>query len=101
MNTESYLTATVHFFDTDLQLRTFVLTTEKLTSNHTAQCLSQVLRGIFPDWNIQSKVCAIVTDSGSNIKTAVCLMDIEYIPCTAHKLNSIVMKSSKQILMTS
>lgn len=95
MNTESYLTATVHFFDTDLQLRTFVLTTEKLTSNHTAQYLSEVLHGIFDNWNIQTKVCAIVTDSGANIKAAVRLMNIEHIPCTAHKLNNVVKKSLK------
>jgi len=95
MNTESYLTATVHFFDTDLQLRTFVLATEKLTSNHTAQYLSEVLHDIFHNWNIRTKVCAIVIDSGAKIKAAVRLMNIEHIPCTAHKLNNIVKKSLK------
>jgi len=95
MNTESYLTATVHFFDADLQLRTFVYATEKLTSNHTAKNLSDVLHGIFHSWNIHSKVCAIVTDSGANIKAAVRLMNIEHIPCTAHRLNNIVKKSLK------
>jgi len=95
MNTESYLTATVHFFDADLQLRTFVLTTEKLTSNHTAQYLSEVLHDIFHSWNIQTKVCAIVADSGANIKAAELLMNIEHIPCTAQKLNHIVKKSLK------
>lgn len=95
MNAESYLTATVNFFDADLQLKTFVLSTEKLTFNHTAQHLSEVLRGIFHDWNIQTKVCAIVTDSGANIKAAVRLLGISHIPCTAHKLNNIVTNSLK------
>lgn len=71
MNTESFLTATVHFFDVDLELRTFLLTTEKLTSNHTAKYFSEVLHGIFHSWNIQNKVCAIVTNFGVNIKAAV------------------------------
>jgi len=95
MNTESYITATVHFFDTNSQLRTFVLTTEKLTSNHTAKNLSDVLHDIFQNWNVQSKVCAIVTDSEANIKAAISLMNIEHIPYTAHKLNIIVKKSLK------
>lgn len=95
ISTESYLTTTIHFFDANLQLRTFVLTTEKLTTNHTAKNLSEVLQGIFQNWNIQTKVCAIVTDSGPNIKAAVRLLGIEHIPCTAHKLNNIVKKSLK------
>lgn len=96
MNTESYLTVTVHFFDTKLQLRTFVLNTKKLTAKHTAQYLSEVLKSIFDDWNILTKVCAIVTDSGANIKAAVRLLKIGHIPCTAHKLNNIV-KNSLQL----
>jgi len=89
------LTATVHFFDVDLELRTFVLNTEKLNSNHNAKYLSEVLHGIFHSWNIQKKVCAIVTDCGANIKAAVNFMNIEHIPCTTHKLNNIVKKSLK------
>lgn len=67
-----------------------------MTNNHTGQYLSEVLQVIFNKWNIQKKVCAMVTDSGANIKAAVRLLGIEHIPCTAHKLNNIV-KNSLQL----
>lgn len=33
---------------------------------------------------------AIVTDGGRNINAAIRLMNIQHIPCTAHKLNLVV-----------
>lgn len=45
------------------------------------------------DWNIFSKVLAIITDGGANIKFAVRLMKIQHIPFTANKLNLIVQQS--------
>lgn len=44
-------------------------------------------------WGILNKVTAIVSDSGANIKSAIRLMDIQHIPCTAHKLNLIVQQA--------
>ncbi|KAF0709975.1 zinc finger BED domain-containing protein 1-like isoform X1 [Aphis craccivora] len=79
LNTISFITVTVHFFDIDLNLKTYVLTTRKLESNHTAQYLSEVLTDVIKKWNIEDKIVAIVTDSGANIKA-----------CAAHKLNNAV-----------
>jgi len=47
------------------------------------------------DWNILFKVIAIVTDGGANIKLVVTLMEIQLIPCTAHKLNLIIQQALK------
>lgn len=44
-------------------------------------------------WGILNKVTAIVSDSGANIKSAIRLMNIQHIPCTAHKLNLVVQKA--------
>lgn len=44
-------------------------------------------------WGILDKIIAVVTDSGANIKSAIRLMDIQHIPCTAHKLNLVVQKA--------
>lgn len=94
MNTDSFMTLTAHFVDSNLrELRTVVLCTKKLLSNHTGVYLSQIMTKDLMDWNILNKVVAIVTDGGANIKLAVRLMDIPQIPCTAHKLNLIVQES--------
>jgi len=45
---------------------------------------------ITTEFNILRKVVAIVADGGRNINAAVRLMNIQHIPCTAHKLNLVV-----------
>jgi len=94
INTDSFMTLTAHFVDTNLrELCTIVLCTKKLESNHTDVYLSQVMTEELMEWNILNKVVAIVMDGAANIKLAVRLMDIPQIPCTAHKLNLIVQQS--------
>lgn len=94
MNTDSFITLTAHFFDNDQRdLKTVVLCTKKLECNHTGNFLCEFMIKELEDWNIMSKVIAIVTDGGANIKLAVRLMKIQHIPCTAHKLNLIVQQS--------
>lgn len=44
-------------------------------------------------WGVLEKIIAVVTDSGANIKSAIRLMNIQHIPCTAHKLNLVVQKA--------
>lgn len=88
MNTDSFKTLTAHFFDSNLrELRTVVLCTKKLESNHTGPYLSQIMTKELINWNILNKVVAIVTDGGANIKLVVRLMDILQIPCTALELS--------------
>jgi len=94
MNTDSFMTLTAHFVDTNLrELSTVVLFTKKLESNHTGVYLSQVMTKELMEWNILNKIVAIVMDGAENIKLAVRLMDIPQIPCTAHKLNLILQQS--------
>lgn len=78
-----------------LNLKTFVLTTRKLTFSNTAQYLSEVLTNIIKEWEIETKVVAIVSDSGANIKAAIRLLEINHIPCVAHKLNNAVKTALK------
>lgn len=90
LNTDSFMTITVHTFDSAFVLKTFVLCTLKLENSHTGEYLSQTLENIFNEWGIRHKIVAIVTDSGANIKSAVNKLRIPHIPCTAHILNLIV-----------
>lgn len=90
MNTDSFLTITAHFYPNDcIQLKTVVLCTKKLEKNHTGSYLAEMIFKEFNIWNIHNKVVAIVTDGGSNMKAAVRIMNIQHIPCIAHKFNLI------------
>lgn len=63
---------------------------KKLTENHTVVYLSEIITTELNKFDILHKVVAIVTDGGRNINAAVRLMNIQHIPCTAHKLNLVV-----------
>lgn len=94
INTDSYLTITTHFLNRT-QFETFVLCTKKLESSHTGLYLSRVIADELMNWNIYEKVIAVVTDGGANIKSAIRMMNLAHIPCTAHKLNLVVQQSIK------
>lgn len=85
---------TAHFFPKDQsKLKTVVLCTQKLNHSHTGVYLAEIMSNELNSWGIFEKVVAIVTDSGANIKSAIRLMNIQHIPCTAHKLNLIVQQA--------
>ncbi|XP_025198007.1 zinc finger BED domain-containing protein 1-like [Melanaphis sacchari] len=94
INTDSFLTITAHFFPKgQSQLKIVVLGTKKLDQSHTATHLEEIMTSELNRWGILNKVTAIVSDSGANIKSAIRLMNIQHIPCTAHKLNLVVQKA--------
>ncbi|XP_060877420.1 E3 SUMO-protein ligase ZBED1-like [Metopolophium dirhodum] len=94
INTDSFKTMTAHFFPKEQsKLKTVVLCTKKLEHSHTGAHLDEIMTSELNSWGILDKVVAIVTDGGSNIKSAVRLMDIQHIPCTAHKLNLVVQQA--------
>ena len=82
----AYISLTVHFIDSDFDLKCKCLQTLEVPQDHTASSLSQVLKSMLQDWNISEKVYAGVTDNGSNIVNAIGLMGIEHFPCFAHTL---------------
>lgn len=96
MNTDSFLTMTAHFLS-HIDLKTFVLCTKKLNSNHTGIYISKMITEELNKWNIYEKVVAVVTDGRANIKSAVRLMDLPHLPCIAHKINLIVQKTLQLI----
>ncbi|KAF0714432.1 Uncharacterized protein FWK35_00032648, partial [Aphis craccivora] len=94
INTDSFITITAHFFPKgQSQLKIVVLCTKKLDQSHTAVHLTEIMTNELNRWGILNKVTAIVSDNGANIKSAIRLMNIQHIPCTAHKLNLIVQKA--------
>jgi len=67
VTTESYLSITCHFINTNYELKTTVLSTKSLTKNHTVQNLADALLEVFEEWNINNKITCIVTDNATNM----------------------------------
>lgn len=88
MITESYVSITCHFIDTNYELKTTILST--LTKNHTAQKIANAFLEVFEEWNINDKVTCIVTDNAINMIKTFKILKKKHLPCYAHTLNLVV-----------
>ena len=70
---EGYITVTCHFVDTNFELKSLVLSTEKLLTptNHKADNIANTLRCILTEWDVFHKVDSIVTDNDATMKKPV------------------------------
>ncbi|GBN70438.1 hypothetical protein AVEN_199374-1 [Araneus ventricosus] len=87
LNNESFFTVTAHFLDSTTELRTFLLDCSKMDSSHTSQELSNQIKRISHEWEIDNKIVAIVTDKVSNIVGGVHDSGFISLTCFAYSLN--------------
>ena len=82
-----YLGVTAHWVTLKFEPCELLLSMEELPYPHGATEIQEHLIDLFDEWEISSKITAIVTDNGSNIKKACGNMNIgERIPCAVHTL---------------
>lgn len=80
--TEAYLTVSGHFIDQNWQMQACSLETVRVSVQHTSrQYIPELLTNISDDWDITSKVHAVVTNNGANLVLAV-----QKTPLEAHSL---------------
>lgn len=98
LRNESYLAVTVHFIDINCELKTYLLSCEKLPDRHTSENLKTSLQQVVNNWGIQNKVVACTSDNAANISLVVRLCQWGQHFCFAHTLNIIVQSSLEEIL---
>lgn len=82
-----YLGVTAHWVTLKFEPCELLLSMEELPYPHGATEIQEHLIDLFDKWGISSKITAIVTDNGSNVKKACGNMGIgERIPCAVHTL---------------
>ena len=64
---QSFMTITAHFISKEWMLKSCVLETPRFAVSHTAQNIADELTRVMSEWQIQSKVVAVVTDNASNV----------------------------------
>jgi hypothetical protein len=88
-----YLGVTMHWSTPKFELHELLLSMDELPYPHNAVEIKEYLINLFDEWQISTKITAIVTDNGSNIKKACNDMEIgKRIPCTIHTLQLSVCK---------
>lgn len=84
--TQSYITVTAHFINSDMELCSRVLQTRQLPDSHTGEHVGNVLRQAQLEW--ACKVSVLTTDNAANMKIAAQTAGIPiHIGCFAHTLN--------------
>jgi len=82
-----YLGVTVHWVTSKFEPHELLLSMEELPYPHGATEIQEHLVNLAAEWEISSKITAIVTDNGSNIKKACNNMQIgKRVPCAVHTL---------------
>ncbi|CAB4415605.1 unnamed protein product [Rhizophagus irregularis] len=80
-----YLDVTAHWITSDFEPNEVLLSMEELPYPYGATEIQEHLIDLFYEWEIESKIIALVTDNGSNVKKACNEIGIgERIPCAAH-----------------
>ncbi|KAH8304833.1 hypothetical protein KR059_011218, partial [Drosophila kikkawai] len=89
---EAFITVTCSFVTDDYVLQTAVFSTNKLRceTNHTAENIKDTLQAVFDQWDISSKIVAIVTDNATSMIKACDLLQKRNVPCFAHIINLVV-----------
>ncbi|CAF0995662.1 unnamed protein product, partial [Brachionus calyciflorus] len=89
----AYLGLTIHFIEQiNYFLKNKVLGLIYLDQDHNKEYLNIKLKETLEEWKVLDRIFGIVSDSGSNMKSALTLFDTSVLrlPCAAHKLNSAV-----------
>ncbi|GBC38914.2 zinc finger BED domain-containing protein 4-like [Rhizophagus irregularis DAOM 181602=DAOM 197198] len=82
-----YLGITAHWLTSKFEPQEVLLNMEELPYPHSVIEIQKHLFDLFYEWGIDSKIIAIVTDNGSNIRKACNNISIgKRIPCAAHTL---------------
>ncbi|CAB5325836.1 unnamed protein product [Rhizophagus irregularis] len=93
-----YLGVTAHWITSDFEPNEVLLSMEELPYPHGATEIQEHLIDLFYEWEIESKIIALVTDNGSNVKKTCNEIGIgERIPCAAHTLQLSIGKELDKI----
>lgn len=95
LQTKGYLTLTSHYITPSWELKSPVLATVQLTSEHTAINIASELQKLANEWEINDKVVSIVTDNAANMIAAARVCGWMHLSCFAHTLNLVVTDAIK------
>lgn len=89
-----YLSLTVHFVVSSMEMRHYCLMTQEVSVAHNAENLAKELTEAIDDWDLPGKVYAFCTDNAKNIVNAVRQLNgcVLHLPCFGHTLQLGVQK---------
>lgn len=64
----TYIGVTIHFIDSTVSFRNKTIAVHHLPQEHTTNSIVHHLSNILDDWNLTSKIVAVVADNASNVR---------------------------------
>ena len=95
LGNEAYCGITGHWINADWELSSAVLECRHVVERHFAANVAEVFENFAADWDITSKVKAVITDNARNMTSAVALTGFPHIPCMAHSLQLSILHGFK------
>ena len=93
---DPYLGFTVHYINETWEIQSKCLQTLYFPESHTGENLSEGLCETLKSWGLnETKQVCITTDNGSNILSAVSMLNWTPLSCFGHNLNLAVTNSTK------
>ena len=86
----SYITFTLHFCNTDYDLKSVVLKTVHFQDAHTAVNIKREMELTAQEFDLTNKKIIYVTDNGSNIVKACKLLSVDRVGCLAHGIHNLI-----------
>ena len=83
---DAYLSVTAHYISPEWELKSAVLETRNVTERHTMDNVSDNLKAVAVEWQIDQKLSGATTDNACNMVRAVQFLSWKHIPCFGHTL---------------
>lgn len=96
MGNESYCGITGHWVDDDWKMQYAALECLHMEERHYAANVAQVYETFAANWDITTKLMAVVTDNARNMTAAVAKTVFQHIPCVAHTLQLSILAGFKE-----
>lgn len=96
VNMMPYMSFTIHYLNTNWELKSRCLETRFLPESHTSDNLAEALQSCLREWSLdEKKLACVTTDNGANIAAAVRKLHWGWLPCFGHNLHLAVTNSMK------
>lgn len=92
----NYLGTTAHLIDKNWHMHSFALTVLKSEERHFAEACAEQFIQVAKEWEIESKITTVGTDSARNMIAASRLLPFEHMPCIAHLIQRTIVMALRE-----
>ena len=91
---DAYMTVTIHFVNSNWELKAICLDTVPMFDDHTGQNIADAISDVLENWDLNrnDNLVATTTDSGSNVVAAFRILGALKISCFGHNLDLAIKK---------